>query len=426
MQVLHPFIVLLVLSCNDMRFHAAAEVLPWHLPGGVFLQKKVELQAQDREMIGQKLGGKVQGVTQVFLRVQGRPIQVNVITAADEMGAAAIHASLLKIKPALYCSRRGKDVFEYVGREIDDALARKTSYELGLIPKPKRVNYRIEAEVALVDEADYMACNPLFNEFLNAGPPTNGAATQPPGAIQSLAARFKFGRTLLLRQSALTTVDGSAARYSFQSATSGTEGKAGGTRFEFSEPLPARYGVPFVAVSLVMPVGDTGVTKSAEDLSPSLTKETAHWPVNNDKIKALAETITRGKIGNEAKANAIIEWLAPGRNIKYTGETGSRWGTLKILEQRFGHCWDFSDCFVTLSRAAGVPARQVAGWLYASSGHVWAEYYRPGVGWQQVDPTGAGVLQCGIYHIAYFTSEDGEMPIVYLSMPKIEITSMEQ
>jgi hypothetical protein len=90
------------------------------------------------------------------------------------------------------------------------------------------------------------------------------------------------------------------------------------------------------------------------------------------------------------------------------------------LDQKFGHCWDFSDCFVTLARAAGVPSRQVAGWLYAASGHVWAEFYREGQGWQQVDPTGGGKLPCGIYHIPYFTTEDGEMPVLYVAMPLIE------
>jgi len=49
-----------------------------------------------------------------------------------------------------------------------------------------------------------------------------------------------------------------------------------------------------------------------------------------------------------------------------------------------------------------------------------AEFYRQGRGRQQVDPTGGGALRCGIYHIPYFTSEDGEMPILYVSMPKIE------
>ena len=118
---------------------------------------------------------------------------------------------------------------------------------------------------------------------------------------------------------------------------------------------------------------------------------------------------------------SILAWLRPGQNIRYEGQTGSRWGTLKALDQKFGHCWDFSDLFVTLARSAGVPARQVAGWLYGTSGHVWAEWHDPERGWVPVDPTGGGLLPCGIYHIAYFTTEDGEMPVVYLSMPKIEI-----
>jgi transglutaminase-like putative cysteine protease len=135
----------------------------------------------------------------------------------------------------------------------------------------------------------------------------------------------------------------------------------------------------------------------------------------------LAHRITRGKSTREQKAHAILAWLAPGKNIRYSGNTGSRWGTLKVLHQKSGHCWDFSDCFVTLCRAVGVPARQVGGWLYGSSGHIWAEYFTDEDRWQQVDPTGGGLVACGIYHIPYFTSEDGEMPIVYLAMPTIEV-----
>ena len=144
----------------------------------------------------------------------------------------------------------------------------------------------------------------------------------------------------------------------------------------------------------------------------NLTAATPYWPADDPKVISLARQITDGKTTNGAKALAILEWLTPGQNVKYSGQTGSRWGTAKVLEQKFGRCWDFSDCFVTLARAAGVPSRQVAGWLYCSDGHVWAEFYREGKGWQQVDPTGGGKLRCGIYHIPYFTSEDGEMPIL--------------
>jgi hypothetical protein len=113
--------------------------------------------------------------------------------------------------------------------------------------------------------------------------------------------------------------------------------------------------------------------------------------------------------------------LTPGKNLNDSGMPGSRWGTEKVFEQGFGRCWDFSDCFVTLSRAAGVPSRQVAGWLFGGSGHVWAEYYREDVGWQQVDPTGGGMLQCGLFHIPHFVSENGEMPLLYVQWPSFEI-----
>ena len=181
-----------------------------------------------------------------------------------------------------------------------------------------------------------------------------------------------------------------------------------------------RQNVPFVTATMEVTVDNTGF-RTATALPPEqLTAPTPFWPADDPAVVALARQITAGKTTNGAKAMAILEWLSPGQNLKYSGQTGSRWGTRKVFEQKFGHCWDFSDCFITLARAAGVPSRQVAGWFYGSSGHVWAEFYREGKGWQQVDPTGGGKLMCGIYHIPYFTSEDGEMPIVYVSMPKIE------
>jgi hypothetical protein len=75
---------------------------------------------------------------------------------------------------------------------------------------------------------------------------------------------------------------------------------------------------------------------------------------------------------------------------------------------------------VTLCRASGVPCRQVGGWLYGCSGHIWAEVIM-GDKWVQVDPTGGPGTKCGIYHIPYFVTEDGHMPVLYMSLPKIEM-----
>jgi transglutaminase-like putative cysteine protease len=308
--------------------------------------------------------------------------------------------------------RKGQVVIEYVGSDIDAGFALKTSYELGLVPKPASVRYRVVAELATVEKPDYMACNPLLNQFLALESGSNPDAIQQ---IDALAKKFQFGRTLVLRNPKL---DGSAV-HEFQPATTAAEDSGATIAYSFDE-LPDRQGVPYATVTIDITLDDTGFRESAATPANALTAATPFWPADDPRIVAAARRITAGRSTNDAKVTAILASLSPGRNLKYSGQTGSRWGTMKVFEQKFGHCWDFSDCFVTLARAAGVPSRQVAGWLYGSSGHVWAEYYREGKGWQQVDPTGGGKLQCGIYYIPYFTSEDGEMPILYVSMPKIE------
>lgn len=392
----------------------AADSLLQNLPPGVFVESNTVVPPPQARAIGQKLGGQLERLENSMIRVHGRLIQVNTITATDESSAKAIHAAIAKTKthPA-FCIRRGRVVVEYVGKDIDAALATKTSYELGLEPKPANVRYRVTAELATVDKADYMACTPLFGKFLALKGGSDQAALQQ---ISDLSAKFQFGHALALRNPKL---DNGAAVHLFKPLP--TESKEAGANvvYTFAQP-PARHGVPYVTATIDIAVDSTSLRKSEAVPSKNLTAATPFWPVDDPKMISLARQITAGKTTNDAKAQALLEWLTPGQNVKYSGQTGSRCGTAKVLEQKFGRCWDFSDCFVTLARAAGVPSRQVAGWLYCSDGHVWAEYYREGEGWQQVDPTGGGKLQCGIYHIPFFTTEDGEMPILYVSMPKIE------
>jgi hypothetical protein len=388
-----------------------------NLPAGVFLDASTEVPAQQRIAIAQNLGGKIARLTNSVVRVHGSPIKVNAITAVDEANAKAIHAALSQIKPYPFCLRKGRVVIEFVGGDIDEALAIKTCYELGLEPKPERVRYRVVAELATVEKADYMACNPLFNQFLAFERGGNQDALQQ---IASISKKFKFGRKLLLRNPKLDE----RAAHRFQPASTGSNDSGAVIAYSFGQ-LPNRHAVPYVAATIDITLDDTGFRESAAAPAKELTSATPFWPADDPRIVAATRKITAGKATNDAKALAILKALTPGETLKYSGQTGSRWGTLKVLEQKFGHCWDFSDVFVTLARAAGVPSRQVAGWLYGSSGHVWAEFYREGKGWQQVDPTGGGELKCGIYHIPYFTSEDGEMPILYVSMPKIEFTETE-
>lgn len=384
------------------------------LPAGVILQNSHRATQAERDAIGNKLNGSIKDLTTSDLTIHGSPIQVNIIRADDDAAAAAIHESLLETKSEPFCLRDGLTIVEYVGQHVDESLAIKTSYELGYLPKPTRLRYRVIAQLATVETADYMVCNTLFNQFLAASSEPKKSTSKE---IRQLATRFTFSKSLALRSPTLAPT---LSNYHFEPTDDNRTTDAACVVVTFPS-TSVRLGVPFVTTTAEVTVDDTGLSQSDVTPAPDLTSPTTAWPSQSVDIRSLAHRITRGSSTNVGKAKAILTWLTPGKNIRYSGRTGSRWGTLKVIHQKFGHCWDFSDCFVTLCRAAGVPARQVAGWLYGSCGHVWAEYYTDDKQWQQVDPTGGGRIECGIYHIPLFTTEDGEMPIVYLALPTIEV-----
>ena len=68
-----------------------------------------------------------------------------------------------------------------------------------------------------------------------------------------------------------------------------------------------------------------------------------------------------------------------------------------LFERRWGDSGNFSSAFVVLARAAGIPARIVAGWaleesdgpqvVHADQTHQWAEIALAGIGWVTIDPT---------------------------------------
>ena len=162
-----------------------------------------------------------------------------------------------------------------------------------------------------------------------------------------------------------------------------------------------------------------GVTPADPDSAGKCLLATKLWPVGNAAIQRLATQITENATDARSKVEAIQSWLHSEQGVRFGGDiTGSRYGTAQVIKQRFGHCWDFSDVFITLCRASGVPSRQVYGWIYASEGHVWAEVLIDG-DWHSVDPTAA--LSCGSDYVPLATSVDGIMPLIYASIPEIRV-----
>lgn len=411
-------IAVLVLTCvvSCAKADEPADECFSELPFGCFVTKSIAIPPNQTAAIAKRLGASLDKLSNTYLTVHGSPIQVNILDAATEADAAKLYTIISNMKghPA-FCLKIKKRVVEFVGN--DPALAIKTSYELGFLKKPGRIRYRITAQISTIDKSDYMSFNKLFNMFLSTDSKNPGKEAL--SEITRLSKRFQFGTSLTMRSPDLGK---SKAVYEFTPAPYAKKPAVNDVvTYLFRNP-PKAMGVPYVTAKMQITIDETGFVPTTRKAGRALLSSTEFFPSNDQEIIALAAKITTGKRTTEDKVRAILEWLAPGKNIKFGGPvTGSRWGVKKVLKQKFGQCWDFSDCFITLCRASGVACRQVGGWLYGASGHIWAEYLDERKGFKQVDATGAGKLNCGIYHIPYFTSETGEMPILYISMPTIEI-----
>lgn len=107
----------------------------------------------------------------------------------------------------------------------------------------------------------------------------------------------------------------------------------------------------------------------------------------SDSIKAKAAEITAGAEDPVSKTRALYKWV--NANMKYEWPVPKR-GALEAFRSCKGDCGQYSYLFIALSRASGIPARLVSGFMLAPdtvSYHVWSEVDLPGLGWLPVDCT---------------------------------------
>lgn len=394
------------------------------LPAGWRIESNLEVAAAQRQAIGEKLGGKIEALANVTLSANGKRVKVNTLVAGNEGDARRLEQALLRGKSnSRLVQRNGHTVREIVCDDI--RLALDARYRLGI--QPKRVTYRVAFAAAPLEEAEYMEWNRLYNLFLERDKSTAAQVGAVDRRIGELAAKFTFGERLRLRRHGQGTEE---STYSFSlpgksgaapMVTGDAQAESEDTReFRFAK-LSSKAGVPVVSCVAEITSETYASVRSAgrRDEQPLLAP-TAFWPSEDDGIVRLAAEITRGKGAREAKVQAILDYLLPGKNIRYDGEVvGSRYGVSKVLRQKYGRCWDLSDVFVTLCRASGVPCRQVGGWLAGVSGHVWAEYVDEDGVWRQVDPS-AG-MACGSDYVPWVSSDDGSWPLVYASAVTVEV-----
>lgn len=124
-------------------------------------------------------------------------------------------------------------------------------------------------------------------------------------------------------------------------------------------------------------------------------KPQTYWEVSNSRIADLAKSLKT--------PYAIYQYVVKTLNYDYNrvSSNSPRLGALQALNNpNSAVCLEFTDLFIALSRAAGVPAREIEGYGYSSNSrerplslvedvlHAWPEYYDfDKKTWIMVDPT---------------------------------------
>lgn len=168
------------------------------------------------------------------------------------------------------------------------------------------------------------------------------------------------------------------------------------------------------------------ITKPSQESLEKNLAEAPYWETNNEEIYQLAQNLKTPK--------AIYQYVV--NNLKYNfdraREGALRLGALEALKNPDqAICMEFTDLFVALSRAAGIPAREVNGFAYTDDIrlkplglmvdilHSWPEYYDEKEQiWRPVDPTWekttGGVdyfYQTNLNHFAFaIHGEDSQNP----------------
>lgn len=143
----------------------------------------------------------------------------------------------------------------------------------------------------------------------------------------------------------------------------------------------------------------------SKQMGEKLTKTDRFWEKENPAISTALSEIFKGGTPqtNRDKARLIHTFVV--NTLKYDTtrlNNGGieRLGAITALNNpNSAVCMEFTDLFIALSRAAGIPARELDGFAYSQNKnlrplslapdllHAWPEYYDEEKGWVMVDPT---------------------------------------
>lgn len=408
-------IVLLASGSSPARAADEDPIENARLPRLWKVQSRTQATAPQVAAIAKKLGVEMTALENAVIDAGGIPLKINVARAPDAKSAAALRKKFDALHGdeadyashwggSLYTAIRGVEVAEVVcGNRL---VAQKAQHVIGwneTLPRRHLGLYsRVSMRIAPLAAGEGMRWNRLFNLLAGSSDPKNAAA------LAEEAKAFTFADRVLIDDpwgGVITPKPSSSRRV------------ADATEFTF-ESLPREHGVPVLEVQIDVPLETFRPAPTEKDAGP-WTGATPAWPIDAPEIRAaVLEALGKEPVPSARdRVDRLLAWVHA--HVTYGGDVvGSRYGALKVLAQGQGRCWDQSDVFVTLCRAAGVPARQVGGWLLRGEGHVWAEVRLGEEGDLAVDP-GTTWLGVSSDYVRLWASDDGRTPFVYWGAPKI-------
>jgi transglutaminase-like putative cysteine protease len=124
-----------------------------------------------------------------------------------------------------------------------------------------------------------------------------------------------------------------------------------------------------------------------------LTSPERYLESDSYEIMSLAQQISIGSNNPSEQSHSFYDYV--GNEFKAWVYHADDMGALYAAQNLTGDCTEFSDLFIALNRAAGIPAQFLEGVVCCTENgydpsenkHDWAKVYLPGIGWVPVDPT---------------------------------------
>jgi hypothetical protein len=142
--------------------------------------------------------------------------------------------------------------------------------------------------------------------------------------------------------------------------------------------------------------------RASVSASGEVKSEYLDLPPLNNRITALARSLTAGKNNQWDKVLALKNYFSPDNGFQYKTETAIKSDQDALVDFLFngkvGYCEQYASAMAVLVRAAGIPARVAIGYtsgfqmtdyrsITTQDAHAWVEVFFPQYGWITVDPT---------------------------------------